>query len=40
MITLMLEAAGTSEMSVDFYQTAWRNIAKDSHNLFPFCLDT
>jgi hypothetical protein len=25
-IALMIEAASTSETSVNFYQTAWRNI--------------
>jgi hypothetical protein len=39
----MTEAASPSEMSVNFYQTTWRNIPEDSHlhtrrcenNLFP-----
>jgi hypothetical protein len=31
---LMMEAAGTSETSVNFYyQTIWRNIPEDSHHL-------
>jgi hypothetical protein len=29
--TLMLEAASTSEMLVNFYQTTWCNNAEDSH---------
>jgi hypothetical protein len=31
MMAPMMEAAKNSEMSVNFYQTAWRNIPKDSH---------
>jgi hypothetical protein len=31
MITLMMEAVNTSEISVNFYQTAWCNNAEDSH---------
>jgi hypothetical protein len=27
----MMEAASTSEKSVIFYQTTWRNIPQDSH---------
>jgi hypothetical protein len=27
----MMEAASTSEMSVNFYQTTWRNNPEDSH---------
>jgi hypothetical protein len=27
----MMEAASTSETSVNFYQTAWRNNPEDSH---------
>jgi hypothetical protein len=27
----MMEAVSTSEMSVNFYQTTWRNIPEDSH---------
>jgi hypothetical protein len=27
----MPEAASTSEMSINFYQTAWCNIPEDSH---------
>jgi hypothetical protein len=30
-IALMMEAVSTSETSVNFYQTTWRNIAEDSH---------
>jgi hypothetical protein len=30
-IALMLEAAGTSETSVNFYQTTWYNNPEDSH---------
>jgi hypothetical protein len=30
-ITLMMEAAGSSEMSVYFYQTTQYNIPEDSH---------
>jgi hypothetical protein len=30
-IALMMEAANTSETSVNFYQTAWRNDTEDSH---------
>jgi hypothetical protein len=30
-IALMMEAASTSETSVNFYQTARRNIPEDSH---------
>jgi hypothetical protein len=29
--TLMMEAASTSETSVDFYQPARRSIVKDTH---------
>jgi hypothetical protein len=29
-ITLMMEAVSTSEMSVNFYKTTWRNIPEDS----------
>jgi hypothetical protein len=28
---LMIEAASTSEMSVNFYQATWRNNPEDSH---------
>jgi hypothetical protein len=31
MITLMMEAAGTSEMSVNFYQTTLCSNIEDSH---------
>jgi hypothetical protein len=30
-IALMMEAAGTSETSVNFYKTTRRNIPEDSH---------
>jgi hypothetical protein len=30
-IALMMEAARTSETSVNFYQTAWRNNLEDSY---------
>jgi hypothetical protein len=30
-ITLMMEAASSSETSVNFYQTAWRNNPEVSH---------
>jgi hypothetical protein len=30
-ITLMMEAASTSETSVYFYRTTWRNNPEDSH---------
>jgi hypothetical protein len=30
-IALMMEAASTSETSVNFYQTTWRNNPEDSH---------
>jgi hypothetical protein len=30
-ISLMMEAASTSETSVNFYQTTWHNIPEDSH---------
>jgi hypothetical protein len=30
-IILMMEAVSTSETSVNFYQTTWRNIPEDSH---------
>jgi hypothetical protein len=30
-VPLMLEAASTSEMSVNFYQTTWHNNPEDSH---------
>jgi hypothetical protein len=31
LIALMMEAVSTSETSVDFYETTWRNILEDSH---------
>jgi hypothetical protein len=31
LITLMMEAASTSETSVNFYQTTWHNNPEDSH---------
>jgi hypothetical protein len=37
MITLMIEAAGTTEMSVNFYQTTRRNLTEDSRHLFIRC---
>jgi hypothetical protein len=30
-ITLTMEAASTSEMNVNFFQTTWRNNTEDSH---------
>jgi hypothetical protein len=30
-VAVMMEAAGTSETSVNFYQTTRRNIPEDSH---------
>jgi hypothetical protein len=30
-IIALMEAASSSEMSVNFYQTTWRNIPRDSH---------
>jgi hypothetical protein len=30
-IALMMEAASTSETSINFYHTAWRNNPEDSH---------
>jgi hypothetical protein len=30
-IALMMEAESTSETSVNFYQTTWRNVPEDSH---------
>jgi hypothetical protein len=30
-IALMMEAASTSETSVNFHQTTWRNNSEDSH---------
>jgi hypothetical protein len=30
-IALMMEAAGISEMLVNFYQTSWCNIPEDRH---------
>jgi hypothetical protein len=30
-IALMMEAASTSEMSVNLYQTVWRSNPEDSH---------
>jgi hypothetical protein len=32
-IALMMEAVSTSETSVSFYETTWRNIAEDTHFL-------
>jgi hypothetical protein len=31
LITLMMEAASTSETSANFYQTIWRYNTEDSH---------
>jgi hypothetical protein len=31
LIALMMETASTSETSVNFYQTTWRNNPEDSH---------
>jgi hypothetical protein len=31
LITLMIQTGSTSEASVSFYQTTWRNIPEDSH---------
>jgi hypothetical protein len=31
LIALKMEAASTSETSVNFYQTTWRNNPEDSH---------
>jgi hypothetical protein len=36
-ITLMMEAASTSETSVNFYQTTWCNNPEDSHLLIFLC---
>jgi hypothetical protein len=36
LIYLMMEAASTSEMSVNFYQTTRRNIPEDSHLYIQF----
>jgi hypothetical protein len=33
MLALMMQAVSTSETSVNFYQTTWRNIPEDSHLL-------
>jgi hypothetical protein len=30
-VALVIEAASTSEMSVNFYQTAWRKNSKDRY---------
>jgi NADPH-dependent 7-cyano-7-deazaguanine reductase QueF len=37
-IRAMMEAANTSETSVNFYQTTRRNIPEDSHHLNNCCL--
>jgi hypothetical protein len=37
-ITLMMEAASTSEMSVNSYQTTWRYNPEDSH-LYTHCCE-
>jgi hypothetical protein len=31
LITLMMEAASTTETSINFYSSTWRNILEDSH---------
>jgi hypothetical protein len=34
---LMMEAASTSEMSVNIYQTTWCNMPEDSHlHAYPY----
>jgi hypothetical protein len=41
MIVLMMEAASTSEMSVNFYQTTWRNNPEGSTSVlkeWPICI--
>jgi hypothetical protein len=38
-IALMMEAASTSETSVNFYQTTRRNIPEDSHLQIPTYLN-
>jgi hypothetical protein len=38
-IALMIEVASTSEMSVNFYQTTWRDNPEDRHiNISCLCL--
>jgi hypothetical protein len=32
LIALMMEAASTSKMLVNFYQTTWHNNSEDSHH--------
>jgi hypothetical protein len=39
MIALMIEASSTSESSVNFYQTAWRNIPENSYLKISFGSD-
>jgi hypothetical protein len=34
LIALMMEAASTSETTVNFYQTTWHNNPEDSHHLY------
>jgi hypothetical protein len=34
----MMETASTSETSVNFYQTTWRNNQEDSHLHWVICL--
>jgi hypothetical protein len=38
-IALMMEAASTSEMSINFYQTTWHNNPEDSHLHSHCCED-
>jgi hypothetical protein len=35
---MMMEAASTFEISVNFYQTTWRNTPEDSHLLILGCI--
>jgi hypothetical protein len=37
LIALMMEAARTSEMLVNFYRTTWRYIPEDGHQIFLNC---
>jgi hypothetical protein len=38
-IRAMMEAAGTSEVLVNFYQTAWCNNPEDSHLHIISCIN-